>query len=91
MCQESLLCQLKRQFVPTTDSQHAYTPYPNVAKGLAVEAPEVLWVAEITYIRLPQSFVYLAAIRMPTHVTILAGRSRGGSIRRSRSMLWRRL
>jgi putative transposase len=62
MRQESLLCQLKRQFVPTTDSQHPYATYPNLAKGLQVEAPDVLWVVDITYIRLPTSFVYLAAI-----------------------------
>ncbi|HLX58625.1 MAG TPA: IS3 family transposase [Ktedonobacteraceae bacterium] len=62
MQQESLLCHLKRQFVPTTDSQHPYGIYPNLAKGLEVQAPDVLWVADITYIRLPTSFVYLAAI-----------------------------
>lgn len=62
MQQESLLCQLKRQFVPTTDSQHPYGIYPNLTKGLEVQAPDVLWVADITYIRLPSSFVYLAAI-----------------------------
>ena len=32
------------------------------AKGLEVEASDVLWVADITYIRLPTSFVYLACI-----------------------------
>ncbi len=62
MREESLLCQLKRHFVPTTDSQHAYRTYPNLAKEAQVEAPDVLWVADITYIRLPTSFVYLAAI-----------------------------
>lgn len=62
MQQESLLCQLKRQFVPTTNSQHPYGTYPNLAKGLAVLGPDVLWVADITYIRLPSTFVYLAAL-----------------------------
>ena len=29
MRQESLLCQLQRQFVATTDSAHGYPTYPN--------------------------------------------------------------
>jgi putative transposase len=62
MREESLLCQLKRHFVHTTDSQHPYQVYPNLVKGMAIEAPDVVWVADLTYIRLPGSFVYLAAI-----------------------------
>jgi putative transposase len=31
-------------------------------KGLIIEAPDVVWVADLTYIRLPSTFVYLAAI-----------------------------
>jgi putative transposase len=57
MREESLLCHLKRRFVPTTDSQHPYPVYPNLAKGWGVEAPDVLWVADITYIRLASRFV----------------------------------
>ena len=33
MREESLLCQLKRQFVPTSDSQHPYVTYPNLPRG----------------------------------------------------------
>ena len=62
MREESLLCHLKRQFVPTTDSHHAFQVYPNLVKGLPVDAPDVVWVADITYIRLLSSFVYLAAV-----------------------------
>jgi putative transposase len=62
MREESLLCQLKRHFVHTTDSQHAYQVYPNLLKGMVIEAPDVVWVADLTYIRLPSTFVYLAAI-----------------------------
>jgi transposase InsO family protein len=32
MRQESLLCQLKRRFVVTTDSRHALRFYPNLAR-----------------------------------------------------------
>ena len=62
MREESLLCHLKRQFVPTTDSHHPFQVYPNLVKGLQVDAPDVLWVADITYIRLLSSFVHLAAV-----------------------------
>ena len=62
MREESLLCQLKRRFVPTTDSGHGWRTYPNLMKGTALTAPNQAWVADITYIRLPTTFVYLAAI-----------------------------
>jgi putative transposase len=62
MREESLLCHLKRQFVPTTDAHHRFQVYPNLVKGLQVDAPDVVWVADITYIRLLSSFVYLATL-----------------------------
>ncbi|HET8764475.1 MAG TPA: IS3 family transposase [Rhodanobacter sp.] len=62
MRQEALLCVLTRQFVPTTDSTHGYRRYPNLLAGVVLERPDQAWVADITYIRLPTTFVYLAAI-----------------------------
>ncbi len=62
MREESLLCHLKRRFVPTTDSGHAWRTYPNLVKGTIFDAPDQAWVADITSIRLPTTFVYLAAI-----------------------------
>jgi len=62
MGQEALLCQLKRSWVATTDSRHALQTYPNLLSGLAVEQPNQAWVADITYIRLPTTFVYLACV-----------------------------
>lgn len=62
MREESLLCQLKRQFVPTTDSRHRHAIYPNRIRDLVVQRPNQVWVADITYIRLPTTFVYLASI-----------------------------
>jgi putative transposase len=59
---ESLLCQRKRHFVVTTDSTHALTRYPNLVGDLVVERPDQVWQADITYIRLPTGFVYLACI-----------------------------
>jgi putative transposase len=62
MREESLLCQLKRRFVPTTDSEQPYPVSPHLVKGLEVDAPDVVWVADITSIRLPTRFVYQAAV-----------------------------
>lgn len=62
MRQESLLCQLERRFLVTTDSTHGLPTYPNLLTGIALSAPNQAWVADITYIRLPTSFVYLACV-----------------------------
>ncbi len=62
MREESLLCQLRRGFVLTTDSAHSYRAYPNLLNGLMLEDLNSAWVADITYIRLLTNFVYLAAV-----------------------------
>jgi putative transposase len=49
MREESLLCQLERRRVRTTDSQHALTRYPNLAKDLALSGVNQLWIAEIVH------------------------------------------
>jgi putative transposase len=46
----------------TTDSDHPFRRYPNLVKGLAVDRPGQVWVADITYIQLGDGFVYLAVI-----------------------------
>ena len=62
MREESLLCQLKRRFVVTTDSAHGYRTYPNLLNDAALDRLDQAWVADLTYIRLPTTFVYLACI-----------------------------
>jgi len=62
MDKANLHCRRKKRFVRTTDSNHAFRVYPNVAKDLVVVRPNQLWRADITYIRLVQDFVYLAVI-----------------------------
>lgn len=47
MRQESLVCHLKRHFVPTTDSWHALRTYPNLLTGRALTGLDEAWVAEI--------------------------------------------
>src|SRR5215210_8415368 len=62
MRQESLLCQIKRRFVPTTDSAHAFGVYPNLIKDMDLDGLDRVWISDITYVRLPTTFCYLAAI-----------------------------
>ena len=62
MREESLLCRLKKRFVVTTDSNHAFGYYPNLLKGRQLTRPNQAWAADLTYIHLPTCFCYLAAI-----------------------------
>lgn len=58
----SLLAEVKRAFVRTTDSDHGFAVYPNLVKDRTVDGPNQIWVADITYIRIVSGFVYLAVI-----------------------------
>jgi putative transposase len=62
MRKDNLLSLRKRKFVVTTDSSHERPVYPNLIAGLALMAPNQLWVADITYIRLLEEFIFLAVI-----------------------------
>lgn len=62
MREEALLCQLKRRFKPTTDSTHSLRTYPNLIRDATLDGPDQGWVADITYVRLPTTFCYLASI-----------------------------
>jgi transposase InsO family protein len=46
----------------TTDSAHALAVYPNLPPTMEVSGINQLWIADITYIRLEEEFVYLAVI-----------------------------
>jgi putative transposase len=62
MRSDNLLCLRKRRFVCTTDSRHTYAVYPNLTRDWKPTAINQLWVSDITYIRLRESFLYLAVI-----------------------------
>jgi len=59
---DNLLAVRKRRFVFTTDSSHTYVIYPNLAARLTVTGINQLWVADITYVRLRETFLYLAIV-----------------------------
>ena len=56
---ESLLVPRRRKYVKTTDSRHWMRQYPNLVKGVPVERPEQVWVADITYLSVGQENGYL--------------------------------
>ena len=63
MREDNLLCLRHRPFVPvTTNSRHGWEVVPNLARGMRLTAIDQLWVADITYVRLAEAFVYLAVI-----------------------------
>ena len=60
--EDNLLCIRKRKFQITTDSTHKLKVYKNLTRKMAPTQPNQLWVADITYIRLAEEFVYLAVV-----------------------------
>ena len=63
MREDNLLCLRRPAFKPaTTDSRHAWRIWPNLARRLRPTQVNQLWVADITYVRLEQAFVFLAVI-----------------------------
>ena len=62
MKERSLLCQIQRKWVRTTDSRHGLRKYPNLVAGQGLTGVDQVWHSDITYLRLPSGFCYLAAI-----------------------------
>lgn len=62
MREKGWLRAVKRAKCRTTNSDHPYPRYPNRVEELAVVRPDQVWVADITYIRLGNGFVYLAVV-----------------------------
>jgi putative transposase len=52
----------RRRFVRTTDSDHDLPIFPNLYRNVIPTRPDLVWVGDITYIRLARGFCYLAAI-----------------------------
>lgn len=62
MREDNLLSLRKRKFVVTTQSKHKFQVRWNLAGRMQLTGVNQLWVADITYIRLQDEFVYLAVI-----------------------------
>jgi putative transposase len=59
---DNLLAVRPSAFVATTNSNHDFEIYVNLAKRMQLTGINQLWLADITFIRLEQEFVYLAVI-----------------------------
>ncbi len=73
------LRKLKKKGLNTTHSDHPYPRYPNLVKELVVDGPDQVWVADITYIRLGQGFVYLAIV-MDVYTRMVRGWKLSGAL-----------
>jgi len=62
MQEDNLLALRRKAWVATTDSGHDLRVYLNLARRMELSAPDQLWVADITYVRLSREFVYLALV-----------------------------
>ena len=62
MREHDLQPRYRRRFVTTTDSRHDGPIFANLAASFAATGPNQLWVADITYVALPDRFVYVAVI-----------------------------
>lgn len=60
--EDNLLCIRKKKFHSTTDSKHGFRVHPNLIRNLVPTRRNQVWVADITYIRLSEEFVYLAVV-----------------------------
>jgi transposase InsO family protein len=59
---EALQCQIERCSVPTTDAAQGLAASPSSRRGLAVTGLDQVWVADMTYVRLPTTVASLAAV-----------------------------
>jgi putative transposase len=62
MREDNLLAIRKRKWVTTTDSRHPLPVFANLARLTEPDRADQLWVADLTYIRLRNEFVYLAVV-----------------------------
>jgi putative transposase len=60
MRENGLFAAIKHAFVITSQTDHELKRYPNLLPEMGVSGLDQVWVADITYIRIKNGFVYLA-------------------------------
>ena len=53
---------MRRRFKETADSDHDEPIFPNLAKDMAPDGPNQLWISDITFVAITAGFAYLAVI-----------------------------
>lgn len=79
MNEDGLLAIRRRKFVVTTDSEHGMRIYPNLARNLELGDVDQLWVSDLTYIRLGETFCFLAVV-LDAYSRLVVGWSVGESL-----------
>jgi putative transposase len=62
MREHDLQPKMRRRVTKTTNSDHDRPIYSNLAKDMALDGPDQLWAADITYVTIIGGFVYVAVI-----------------------------
>ncbi len=62
MREHALQPRIRRRFAVTTTSNHDGPIFPNLAADVTPTGPDQLWVADITYVPLPDRFAYIAIV-----------------------------
>jgi putative transposase len=63
MKEDGISARTKRRFVKTTDSKHDFPIAPNLLqRNFAADAPNKVWVGDITYLDTQQGWLYLAVL-----------------------------
>ena len=62
MAAHNLLIKRRRRRFNTTQSYHHYKKYDNLIKGFEAQAPNQLWVSDLTYWRVGERFYYISLI-----------------------------
>jgi putative transposase len=57
-----MLIKKKRKMMRTTDSNHWFTKYANLIKGVELTGPNQVFVSDITYLRVADGFAYLSLV-----------------------------
>ena len=60
--ENGLFAEIKKAYVITSQTDHELKRYPNLLPEMGVSGLDQVWVADITYIRIKNGFVYLAVI-----------------------------
>jgi putative transposase len=75
MREHDLQPKRRRRYVITTDSDHAGPIFPALAKDIAPERPNQLWVADLTYVAIPRASSISPPFSTPGHARSLVTRS----------------